>query len=117
GPVATAEAYMFIRKSHFGINYIPDLIPYNHQTSAKFLDYAVCGIPIVSTDYFWIREFQKNRRGEYFFLDKKFNQFNWKEISGFKYQNPVLDGLDWNSRIRESGILEFLQSKFIGLQF
>ncbi|PWT75330.1 MAG: hypothetical protein C5B59_09195 [Bacteroidetes bacterium] len=117
GPVDTGEVFRLIRKSRYGINYIPDVLPFNQQTSAKFLDYVACGIPVITTDYAWIRQFRQRRGGNFFFVDKNLEHLTWSEISTFNYADPNVEGLDWNSRIRESGVLEFLQSKFPGLNF
>ncbi|WP_205513150.1 hypothetical protein [Longitalea arenae] len=117
GPIPYNEVYFHIQQARFGINYMPDILPYNQQTSAKFLDYAACRLPIITTDYAWVRQFQKNYGGNYFYLQPRLNNFTWENISHFRYANPDLSSWTWEQQIRNSGILSFLESKFMGLKF
>jgi len=75
GPVAPSEVQHYISSSHFAINYIPDVQPFNQQTSTKFLEYAACKVPVVSTRYKWIENFQKQYGGTYFYLNNDFSNF------------------------------------------
>jgi glycosyltransferase involved in cell wall biosynthesis len=112
GPVTQMEAYHFIRASRFAVNFIPDLEPFNRQTSAKFIDYSACETPIVSTDYPWVRDFQKKEGGQYFYLKKDLSNFNWEELNEFRYSFPDLKGWTWEQQIRKSGVLDFLNRRF-----
>lgn len=117
GPVPREEVITYISKSRFGINYIPDIEPFNRLTSTKLLEYAACGIPIISTDYTWVKQFQHQYGGNYFFILPDFSNFTWENIIGFKYSMPELGEWSWEKQLRKSGILQFLQMKFPGLVF
>ncbi len=112
GPVPYAEVYSYIRQSRFAINFIPDKLPYNQQVSAKFIDYAACGAKIISSDYAWVRDFQKKNGGEYFYLSGSLQNFTWHNINDFHYVRPELQHYTWNNQMERSGILDFLQEKF-----
>ena len=112
GPVPYAEVYTYIRQSRFAINFIPDKPPYNQQVSAKFMDYTASGVKIISSDYAWIRDFQKKNGGEYFFLSDDLQNFTWDNINDFRYARPELQQYTWEKQIEQSGILDFLQEKF-----
>lgn len=112
GPVPYSDVYKYIRQSKFAINFIPDISPYNQQVSAKFIDYAACGARIISTDYSWIRNFQKNNGGKYFFLTSKMENFSWNNINNFQYVRPELKHYTWENQIVKSGVLDFLQNRF-----
>jgi len=91
---------------------MPDKLPYNQQVSAKFIDYTACGAKIISSDYAWIRDFQKKNGGEYFYLSDNLQNFTWDNINDFHYVRPELQHYTWNNQIERSGVLDFLQEKF-----
>lgn len=117
GPVEKSEVRTYILQSRFGLNFIPDTPPFNALTSTKFLEYAACGLPIVTTDYAWVRQFQQQYGGQYFFLHPGLSNFNWEQICNAPYAAPDLQSWTWEHQIRSSGILEFLQTKFPELSF
>ena len=117
GPVAQQQVASHIRSARFAINYKPDIEPHNHQTSTKLLEYAACGIPIITTDFFWMRQFQEKWGGMYFYLKPDLSNFGWEAISQFNYANPDLSHWSWENQIRRSGVLEFLTSKFSEISF
>ncbi|MFT3822390.1 MAG: glycosyltransferase [Chitinophagaceae bacterium] len=117
GPVDKVAVRHFMLQSRFGINYIPDTPPFNVLTSTKFLEYAACGLPIVTTDYTWVRQFQQQYGGEYFFLKSDFSNFTWEQVTNAAYSNPDLRSWTWENKIRSSGILEFLEGRFPELSF
>lgn len=116
GPVPYTEVYGYIRQSRFAINFIPDISPYNQQVSAKFIDYAACGAKIISTDYAWVRNFQHQHGGKYFYLSANLENFNWDSIHNFQYVRPELEHYTWENQIEKSGVLDFLQKKFPGMK-
>jgi glycosyltransferase involved in cell wall biosynthesis len=112
GPVAKEQVKEHIQKAKFGINYIPDVAPFNELTSTKLLEYVACGLPVVTTDYAWIRQFQQQYGGNYFYLQPDFGNFTWEQVINFEYTPPDLTEWTWEKQIRKSGVLEFLQAKF-----
>ena len=117
GPVAQAEVNNYIKKSRFAINYKPDIAPHNEQTSTKLLEYAACGIPVITTDFAWMRKFQQQYGGKYFYLDKDLSNFDWQRVNEFQYAFPDLKDWTWEKQIRRSGVLQYLQGKFGDLGF
>jgi len=100
------EVQQLIRKSRFGINFMPDIEPFNQQTSTKFLEYCACKVPVITSDYEWVRQFQKKHGGKYFYLK---DGFTWDEITNFQYEFPDLSEWTWEKQIERSGILQVLQ--------
>ncbi len=45
-------------RCRFGINLTPDITPYNFQTSTKVVEYLALGLPVISNDYRWVRDFE-----------------------------------------------------------
>ncbi|HTN05528.1 glycosyltransferase family protein [Agriterribacter sp.] len=112
GPVPYFEVYAYIRQCRFAINFMPDIVPFNEQVSAKFLDYAACKIPVITSNYKWIREFEKQYGGRYFYLEPDLSNFTWENITAFIYAAPLLQEWTWEKQIKKSGIVAFLQKKF-----
>jgi hypothetical protein len=112
GPVEHAQVREYILQSSYGINYIPIEEPFTHQTSTKFLEFAACRIPIVSSKYPWVKKFQRENGGNYFFLDDELSNFSWENVHSFQFQSPQLERWSWEHQIRSSGVLEFLMSKY-----
>jgi glycosyltransferase involved in cell wall biosynthesis len=103
------EVPVYLAKARYSINYIPDEEPFNAQTPTKFLEYAAMKIPVISTNYFWISEFQERYSGNYFLLKDDLSNMTWDRITGFHYEFPNLESWRWEERIKESGILDFLR--------
>jgi hypothetical protein len=112
GPVTQSAVHQYIRASRFAINFIPDIEPYNHQTAAKFIDYAASATPIITTDYPWVRNFQQREGGDYFYLEKDLSNFTWEKLNDFSYSFPTLKEWTWEHQIRKSGVLDFLNKQF-----
>ncbi|MFL5748363.1 MAG: hypothetical protein ACJ751_27060, partial [Niastella sp.] len=117
GPVPNHEVYAQMQQARFGINYMPDIIPYNQQTSAKFLDYAACGMPVVTNDYAWVRNFQKQFGGNYFYLHANLENFTWENVNNCHYSLPDLTTWTREKQIKRSGVLDFLETKFPEIKF
>jgi glycosyltransferase involved in cell wall biosynthesis len=112
GPVSREEIPVYLSEARFAINYIPDREPFNAQTSTKFLEYAAMQIPIISTKYYWLSQFQARYGGEYFFLKEDLSNLSWGRINAFNYRFPDMRSWHWEHQIRDSGVLDFLQSAF-----
>lgn len=113
GSVPWKDVAGWLARARYAVNFIPDREPFNAQTPTKFLEYAAMQIPIVSTNYFWISEFQERYGGNYFLLKEDLSNMTWDRITVFPYQFPKLESWNWDEKIRASGVLDFLrQSKF-----
>lgn len=114
-PYDTMESH--ILKARFGINYMIDKEPFNQQTSTKLLEYAALGLPIITTQYAWVEQFQQQYGGNFFYLQPDLSNFTWEQVNSFPYSKPDMESFTWENRIRSSGVLEFLKSKFPELSF
>lgn len=108
GPVPQQEVGRYIRQSSFAINYKPDVAPHNEQTSTKLLEYAACGVPIVTTNFSWMRKFQRHYGGQYFYLEPDLANLDWEVVNRFSYAFPDLREWTWQKQIDRSGVLSFL---------
>ncbi|HYF29895.1 MAG TPA: hypothetical protein VD993_02140 [Chitinophagaceae bacterium] len=115
GPLEHAHIRELICQSKFAINFMPDKNPFNQQTSTKLLEYAACRIPIITSDYEWVRSFQQQYGGRYFFLSDDLSGFAWENLQGFDFAFPDLSSWTWDQQIRRSGVNAFLENQFPGI--
>jgi hypothetical protein len=111
GPVKHSQVPEFLQKSRFAINFIPVIEPFSHQTSTKLLEYASLQIPIITTRYKWIEDFQLKYGGDYFYLESKLENLTWENVSNYAFSFPELSDWTWRNQIERSGVLEFIHSK------
>jgi glycosyltransferase involved in cell wall biosynthesis len=114
GAVPWNEVAGWLARARYAVNYIPDAEPFNAQTPTKFLEYAAMKIPVISTNYFWISEFQERYGGNYFLLKEDMSNMTWDRITGFPYEFPNLRSWRWEERIKASGVLDYLRQAKIG---
>ena len=117
GPVQKDQVKEYLLKSKFAINYIPDIAPFNRQTSTKLLEYIACKIPVISTRYQWMNEFEEQYGGSYFYLNKDLDNFTWEAVNNYSYSFPDMSEWTWEHQIRKSGVLEFLMETFPEVKF
>ncbi len=103
------EVPAWLAGARFSINFIPDEEPFNAQTPTKFLEYVAMKIPVISTNYYWISEFQERYGGNYFLLKEDLSNMTWERLINFRYDFPDLQSWTWEEKIKESGVLEFLK--------
>ena len=116
GPVAPKDVAKYLSQSRFGLNLIPNQAPYNQQTSTKLLEYAAAKLPIISNDYAWVRNFQSEYGGEFYYVDEDFSNLSWERVNAFSYSWPDLADWTWEHQIHASTVLEFLESKIPSLK-
>jgi glycosyltransferase involved in cell wall biosynthesis len=112
GPVTQSQVPGYITRARFAINFKPDIEPHNRQTVTKLMEYAACKVPVITSDFAWVRQFHQQYGGEYFYLKEDLSNFTWENINQFQYAFPDLSGLTWEDQIKRSGILDFLSLKF-----
>ena len=117
GPFVREELAVYLNRSRFAINYIPDLEPFNQQTSTKFLEYQQFGLPVITTDYPWLRAFEKEYGGQFFKIDHSLKNLQWEQLNSFQFQSGNLNAWSWEKQIEGSGVMKFLQSRKASLYF
>jgi glycosyltransferase involved in cell wall biosynthesis len=111
GPFDREELAVYLNRSRFAINYIPDREPFNQQTSTKFLEYQQLGLPVITTDYTWLRAFEKEYGGQFFKIDHSLKNLQWEQLNSFQFQSGNLDAWSWEKQIEGSGVMKFLESR------
>lgn len=105
GKIPYYEVPKIASKAIYGINYIPNKYPFNIQTSTKLLEYLAMGLKIITTDYKWVRNFEKANNCSFFKLNDGKLDLDIKKIRKFKYKlNFNAKSFLWNNVIDKSGL-------------
>lgn len=99
----------YLQKARFGINYIPDKYPYNQQRPLKLLEYCAAGLPVLTTEYAWVKQFEKEANANFFKLAPDLGNLKMNNVEGFEFRIPDVTHLTWNEVISQSGLLTFLK--------
>lgn len=102
--IQVADIY---RNCRYGLNYTPDIYPFNIQTSTKTLEYLASGLRVISNKYYWSIHLSESFDIVWLndFLVNK-NNHNLNE-SVFDCNNKILS---WDELLISSGFEEFLKS-------
>ncbi|MFT3814114.1 MAG: glycosyltransferase [Acidovorax sp.] len=68
GRVPHGQVPALLRRARYGLNLVPDQLPYSQQTSTKLLEYCAAGLPVVSTGYAWVRAFEARHGARFAYL-------------------------------------------------
>ena len=110
GRVERKDLPEIYRNSRFGLNFTPDLYPYNIQTSTKTLEYLASGLTVLSNKYEWICKFSKQNKIKVLWLENHYSfdsdlvisnidvdlgKFTWENILlNSKFENFLREILD-----------------------
>lgn len=109
GKVPYLEVPKIASKAIYGINYIPDQYPLNIQTSTKLLEYLALGLKVITTDYYWIRQFEKKHYCSFYKLNN--SNFDLSKISNYEFKlNFKAQNFLWDSIFEQSEIINKLKS-------
>lgn len=96
------EIYSNVR---YGLNYTPDLYPFNIQTSTKTLEYLAAGLGVISNRYQWIEEFCDKLNYEPIWLE----DLNETEINLINNNLPDMSEYSWNNILKNSKFENFIK--------
>lgn len=102
GQVSYEEVASIVSRSKLCLNWIPDIYPYNIQTSTKFLEYISAGRAVISNSYAWVNEYARVNNVKYIDINKPediLSNLNSPrvDLEGFKPDS-------WSDVISNSGI-------------
>jgi hypothetical protein len=84
---------LYYAKARAGLNFTPDIYPYNIQTSTKVLEYCAAGLGVISNEYAWIKSFSHLRAARFLFTDE-LNHAD--DLRNFSFQIPDVSDLEWS---------------------
>ena len=97
GKVKYEDVPKLVSTADYGINLIPNIYPFNIQTSTKLLEYCALGLKIITTNYKWANEFENKYSGSFFKIDEDLNNFKIEDIKSYNFKTPNIDELEWIS--------------------
>lgn len=102
-------------RSIYGLNYIPNIYPYNLQTSTKLLEYLALGLKVITTEYKWVNNFEIENRCSFYKLRNIDEDLDINKISSFSYINNFnTDNYTWKSIIDKSNIAKKIKQLYKG---
>lgn len=105
GPVSRDQLPEIYENARFGLNYTPDIYPYNVQTSTKTLEYLAAGLCVISNKYQWVELFQKKHGFKIIWLENDMYDIDINYCEAYD-----LSSYSWNEILKGSGFLNFLES-------
>ncbi|MBL7768274.1 MAG: hypothetical protein JNK20_04845 [Flavipsychrobacter sp.] len=111
GPVPQAELGHYFSQARFGIDYRPNIKPYDIQTSSKLLEYLAYELPVICSSTSWLKSFVQNYGGNFFMLDNDLGNFTMDAVEAFEFKGPDLSSWTFSNQMNRSGILPFLYKK------
>ncbi len=109
GRVPYAEVPALLCKAEYGLNLIPNRYPFNIHLNLKLVEYCAVGLKVISTPTAWVRQFERQRQGRFFYLEDKGVALSWEQLRNFSFATPPVDDLVWDRLLETSGILALLE--------
>lgn len=100
----------WLQKARFGINFIPQVYPFEQQASLKLLEYCASGLPVITTSYEWVNHFEQKREANFFKLLPDLSNFRPHLIESFNFKIPKVKDFTWENVFLNSGLLEFIEN-------
>lgn len=97
----------------FGLNFTPDIYPYNLQTSTKVLEYCALGLGVVSNRYSWVEEFASASGARFLFYDG-LESLDFRSLDDFAFSLPDMREYAWDSVLERSGVEEAIRAAVCG---
>lgn len=110
GRVPYEELPLTAAKARYGMNFIPDIFPFNKQTSTKMLEYCALGLQVVTTSYEWVNQFEKDNDARFFKLDDKLTNLTRENLEQFDFKTPDLSHLEWNTLFDKAEVKPFIKA-------
>lgn len=93
-------------RARYGLNIMPDLYPFNRQTSTKLLEYCAARMPVISTRYEWVENFENQTGGKFFYLNQNFDHLDMAHLDCYPFVTPAVEEYEWNKVIEKSRVFE-----------
>lgn len=109
GRIPRNEIPGLMSNAKYGLNFTPDIYPFNIQTSTKVLEYLALGLPILSNKYKWIKQFSEgNNFIPIWFDEKTVANFDTNKFSNESSFTISREFYSWENVLIRSKFLEFL---------
>ncbi len=90
-----------------GLNFTPDIFPFNVQSSTKTIEYSAAGLGVLSNRYIWVETFEKSRIANFLYLDQLKSK---DQIYNYNFKNAYVDDLIWENILKKNNFKEFIEN-------
>jgi glycosyltransferase involved in cell wall biosynthesis len=98
GRVSHMDVPRQLRRARFGLNLVPNTLPYQQQTSTKVLEYCAAGLRVVSNAYPWVRYFMAQHNANFYLLNDDAQSLApsfGEGLEAYPYEVPDMRKLAW----------------------
>lgn len=99
GRMSHADVPHQLRRADFGLNLVPNTLPYLQQTSTKVLEYCAAGLRVVSNAYPWVRYFMAQHNANFYLLNEDVQSLATsfgEGLEAYPYEVPDMRKLAWS---------------------
>jgi len=107
GKLDLVEIIKIFNITKCGLNYTPDIFPFNVQSSTKTIEYSAAGLGVLSNRYIWVESFEKSRSANFLYLDQLINK---DQIYNYNFKNALVDDLIWENILKTNNFKEFIEN-------
>lgn len=104
GRLPRSELPALYRKCKAGLNFTPDIYPFNIQTSTKTLEYLASGLSVISNRYKWAVDFSAAVGVNMIYTDEITNYFDMIPVGKLPIE------YEWGRLLDRSGFFEFISN-------
>lgn len=104
GKVSNAEALRIAARARYGLNFTPNVYPYNIQDSTKLIEYSALGLSVVTNHYAWVYSYEKELNTEF----SPIECFELPENNTVKVPENKLTQRSWGNVIKNSDIISLI---------
>jgi hypothetical protein len=97
-------------RAHYAINFMPDIYPFNQQRALKLMEYCAVGLPVLTSSYLWVNNFEKKMNGSFFKLKHDLSNLQLPLIKSHNFKIPDVSNLTWGNVLQKSGIVNWLNN-------
>lgn len=110
GRVQRKDLPELYRNCRAGLNYTPNIYPFNIQTSTKTLEYLASGLGVISNRYCWSEEFFSRNSGLLSWLS---DLVSISDIRSFETPALSFGEYSWGCKLRKIQFLDFVMEPCI----
>lgn len=107
GKLKREEIPEYYKNSYAGLNYTPDIYPFNIQTSTKTIEYLASGLKCISNKYEWAENFSRSRNINFLWTN---NIRCYEDLYKDERISIDLSDLEWNNILNNIDFYNFLRS-------
>lgn len=112
GRIAYKNVPKVLCKAKCAINYIPDIYPFNLQTSTKLIEYLACDLPVISTKYSWVEEFSQKNNYPIRYIESFDSSNEFEKFINENHTFPDMSKYLWVNIIEQSKVITSVLNGF-----